>query len=71
MRWPRVVRFGTESPSASHERTWEEADIENHRYTFQQQCFCVREQVQPVTIEVRDGRIEEAEASNQEPLVVR
>lgn len=42
----------------STERTrWESAALADYRYDFQQQCFCVREQVQPVTIEVRDGRI--------------
>jgi hypothetical protein len=50
-------RAEPESRSASPERLWDEAGLSSYRYEFQQQCFCVREQVQPVTIEVRDGRI--------------
>lgn len=42
---------------AAQEGLWQEAGLESYRFEFQQQCFCVREQVQPVTIEVRDGRI--------------
>lgn len=33
---------------------WAGAD---YRYDFQRDCFCTREAVQPVTIEVRDGRV--------------
>jgi hypothetical protein len=29
----------------------------DYRYDFQRLCFCVEEAVQPVTIEVRDGRV--------------
>lgn len=36
---------------------WEAAGLEDYRFDFQQQCFCVRDQVQPVTIEVRGGRV--------------
>jgi hypothetical protein len=36
---------------------WDAAALGDYRYDFQQQCFCVREQVQPVTIEVRGGRV--------------
>jgi hypothetical protein len=42
---------------AAHERLWREAGLEDYRFAFRQECFCVREQVQPVTIEVRNGRI--------------
>jgi hypothetical protein len=30
---------------------------EDYRYDFQRDCFCPLELVQPVTIEVRDGRV--------------
>lgn len=43
---------------AAQERVWREAGLDSYRFGFQQQCFCVREQVQPVTVEVRDGRVE-------------
>lgn len=36
---------------------WEAAALSDYRFDFQQQCFCVQEQVQPVTIEVRAGAI--------------
>jgi hypothetical protein len=42
---------------AAAQQRWEAAALTDYRFDFQQQCFCVREQVQPVTIEVRDGRI--------------
>lgn len=41
----------------SQERLWEEARPTNYRYHFQQQCFCLPAQVQPVIVEVRDDRI--------------
>lgn len=43
---------------AIQERLWQEAGLTSYRFEFEQQCFCVREQVQPVIIEVRDERIE-------------
>jgi hypothetical protein len=46
------------SELAAQARLWEAADLDSYRFEFQQQCFCVREQVQPVTVEVRAGRIE-------------
>jgi hypothetical protein len=46
---------GTDLPV--EQRQWEAAALADYRFDFQQQCFCVREQVQPVTIEVRDGAI--------------
>lgn len=42
---------------AAAQQRWEAAALTDYRFDFEQQCFCVREQVQPVTIEVRDGRI--------------
>lgn len=36
---------------------WEAAGLADYQFDFQQECFCVREQVQPVTIEVRGGSI--------------
>jgi hypothetical protein len=41
----------------AHERLWSEAGLEDYRFRFHQQCFCVREQVEPVVVEVRGGRI--------------
>jgi hypothetical protein len=41
----------------AEQRRWEAAQLADYRFDFQQQCFCVLEQVQPVTIEVRAGRI--------------
>lgn len=42
---------------AEHRARWEAQRIESYRFDFEQQCFCAREQVQPVTIEVRSGRV--------------
>ena len=42
---------------AEAERRWEAAALQDYRFDFQQQCFCVPEQAQPVTIEVRGGRV--------------
>ena len=32
-------------------------DLENYRYDFKQVCFCLQDQIQPVTIAVRDGKV--------------
>lgn len=45
------------SPAAAALERWEAAGLQDYRFDFQQQCFCVPEQVQPVTIEVRGGRV--------------
>jgi hypothetical protein len=42
---------------ALQQERWAAAAPADYTYEFQQQCFCVREQVQPVTIEVRDGAV--------------
>lgn len=42
---------------AEAQRRWEAAALLDYRFDFQQNCFCVPEQVQPVTIEVRGGRV--------------
>ncbi len=42
---------------AAHRQAWADAGLDDYTYSFKQDCFCVLEQVQPVTIEVRDGRI--------------
>ena len=43
--------------STPEERRWEAARLSDYRYDFEQQCFCLREQTQPVTVEVRGGRV--------------
>lgn len=47
-------------PSAAatpQETQWRAAALADYRYDFEQQCFCLREQTQPVTVEVRGGRV--------------
>jgi len=39
------------------QQRWDAANLEDYQFDFQQQCFCVLEQVQPVTIEVSAGKI--------------
>ena len=48
---------GSTGDLSVNRRSWNTAAIASYRYDFQQQCFCVQEQVQPVTIEVRHGEI--------------
>lgn len=48
---------GPQRELATQERLWQAAGFESYRFEFQQQCFCVREQVHPVIIEVRESRI--------------
>lgn len=50
-------RGGAVEGLAEHRARWEAQRIESYRFDFEQQCFCAREQVQPVTIEVRSGRV--------------
>lgn len=42
---------------AAAQQRWSAGAPASYRFDYQQECFCVREQVQPVTIEVRDGRV--------------
>lgn len=48
-----------EAPGAPAEaqQRWQAAGLQDYQFDFQQQCFCVLEQVQPVTIEVRGGKV--------------
>jgi outer membrane lipoprotein-sorting protein len=41
----------------AQEQQWRAAALADYRYDFEQQCFCIAEQRQPVTIEVRGGRV--------------
>ena len=43
--------------SNAPERQWAASGPADYRYDFEQQCFCLREQTQPVTVEVRGGRV--------------
>ncbi len=54
---PPASEAGSPSEAAVQEQRWQAAGIADYRYDFQQECFCVREQVQPVTIEVRGGEM--------------
>lgn len=38
-------------------RQWEAQDLANYRYTGRRICFCMREAVGPVLVEVREGTI--------------
>jgi hypothetical protein len=38
---------------------WAAQGLRSYRFDFDRQCFCVREAVEPVTIEVRDGAVHE------------
>ena len=52
---PAVAPAG--APAPGEERKWRAAGLVNYRYDFEQQCFCVEERRQPVTVEVRGGRV--------------
>jgi hypothetical protein len=39
--------------------TWAAQELRDYRFDFDRQCFCVREAVEPVTIEVRGGGVHE------------
>jgi hypothetical protein len=52
-----VPEAGPPAGVAVERQRWESAGVATYRFDFEQQCFCVREQVQPVTIEVRDGAV--------------
>ncbi|HEX8831911.1 MAG TPA: DUF6174 domain-containing protein [Longimicrobium sp.] len=48
----------TVDPAATaEERQWQAQRLDDYRYDFDQHCFCVPEQVAPVTIDVIDGRV--------------
>ena len=48
---------GTPADLAGAQQRWDAAALQDYRFDFQQQCFCVEEQGQPVTVEVRAGQI--------------
>ncbi|MBD0319233.1 MAG: hypothetical protein ICV87_02800 [Gemmatimonadetes bacterium] len=41
----------------AEERQWRAAALADYRFDFEQQCFCIEAQRQPVTVEVRGGRV--------------
>lgn len=43
----------------SARETWAERGLSSYRFDFERQCFCVREAVEPVTVEVREGAVHE------------
>lgn len=45
------------SQPSAEERRWQAAGMQSYRYDYEQQCFCAEERRQPVTVEVRDGRV--------------
>ena len=45
------------TPNDSARATWAAQEIQDYRFDFERQCFCVREAVEPVTIDVRSGEI--------------
>ena len=49
----------TPQPAATtaEEQRWRAAALTDYRFDFEQQCFCVAEQRQQVTVEVRGGRV--------------
>ncbi len=49
--------IATDAAGTPQERQWQARAMDDYRYDFEQQCFCVREQTVPVTIEVADGRV--------------
>lgn len=52
---PRVSPPTT--PNDSARAAWAALEIRDYRFDFERQCFCVREAVEPVTIDVRSGEI--------------
>jgi hypothetical protein len=56
---------GTNQPAdpihevGSARATWAAQELRDYRFDFDRQCFCVREAVEPVTVEVRDGAVHE------------
>ncbi len=79
MRW-RTLLFsvllvvsgcaGSQAPAepprevGSAAEVWAAQNIRNYRFDFDRQCFCVREAVEPVTIEVREGVITRVRSRN-------
>jgi hypothetical protein len=56
---------------AAEQERWQAAGLRSYDYDFQQHCFCVLEQVQQVTVEVRDGvvhRVVSRETGQEVPV---
>lgn len=43
---------------------WAEQGLRRYQFAFRKDCFCVREAVEPVTIEVRDGVVTAVRSRN-------
>jgi hypothetical protein len=43
--------------TAQARAAWEARQVRDYRFDFERQCFCVREAVEPVTVEVRSGSV--------------
>jgi hypothetical protein len=52
-----TVPAGEPGVVSTEERRWQAAGLRDYRYDFEQQCFCTEERRQPVTVEVRGGRV--------------
>jgi hypothetical protein len=48
---------GDDSPDDTPAGRWQEQRIADYRYTLQVSCFCIREMVRPVLIEVQDNEL--------------
>ena len=44
--------------------TWTAQGPQNYRFKFRRECFCVREAVEPVVVEVREGSIVSVRSQN-------
>jgi hypothetical protein len=44
-------------PLEAHLAQWRSQNLDDYRFDFQRTCFCTPASVQPVTIEVRDGKV--------------
>jgi hypothetical protein len=50
---------------------WAAEELRDYRFDFDRQCFCVREAVEPVTIEVRDGHLHEVRSRSTGEVMPR
>jgi hypothetical protein len=63
-----VAQCAADTSVTEAARIWHARQLENYQFTWQQQCFCLPEAVQPIRITVRGGAIVSATTLTGEPV---
>ncbi|MDX2007098.1 MAG: DUF6174 domain-containing protein [Meiothermus sp.] len=51
-----LLGCGSPNPNLAFQQRWENQQINDYRFTLEARCFCPKERVDPVRVEVRGGQ---------------